>query len=112
MNTRKARLYKPVCFLLVILMVATVLILQPVRPRKAHANPAIIFGVVNGIIGLSNIAAGEARGDKSMAEMKKIQEKLDKQEKMLEQIQGQLADLQKAVDTLAMNLEIDTKEIK
>jgi len=44
--------------------------------------------------------------------MKKIQEKLDKQEKMLEQIQGQLINLQRAVDTLAMNLEIDTKEIQ
>jgi hypothetical protein len=109
---KETRSSKSVCLLLVVLMVAAVLVFQPVRPRRAHANPAFIFGVAAGLVGLANLVIGACDASRTQQEMKKIQEKLDKQEKMLEQIQGQLVNLQRAVDTLAMNLEIDTKEIQ
>jgi len=109
---KRTRLMKPMCFLLIICMVAVILVLQPVSPQKAHANPAVIFGVINGILAITNLAAGQASAGKSAQEMKKIQDQLNKQEKMLEQIQKQLADLQRSVDTLAKNLEINTKEIQ
>jgi len=44
MIARRARLGKPVCLLLIVLMVAAVLVFQPVRPRRAHANPAVASG--------------------------------------------------------------------
>jgi len=112
MITRKARLNKPICLMLVILMVATVLVLQPVSPQKASANPKLAIDIVRGVFAVVNYFSSKASADATSAALEDIQTQLNKQEQMLAQIQNQLESLQEAVKILAMNLEINTKEIQ
>jgi alpha-tubulin suppressor-like RCC1 family protein len=108
-----------ICVAVVACLLGCLLIVQPVSQPKAQGQvlAALTLGaqIIGAIAGTGNFILGifnRAHGDKTAEELRKLQAQMDKQNEMLVEIQKQLTELQRSVDTLARNLEIDTKEIQ